>query len=73
MAANEELIAKVLELLPTIRNHDTVDALKEILTDETIPDIKSALQILVERGKVTAGEVFGRDASQPHQRTSDAL
>jgi hypothetical protein len=64
-AVREELIAKVLELLPS---HSTVEDLKQTsnLRDVPAADISTTLRILEERGQVRAGELFGRDLP-PHR------
>jgi hypothetical protein len=63
-AVQEELIAKVLELLPS---HSTVEELKQTSSLRDVPavDIRTALCILEERGQVGARELFGRDL--PHR------
>ena len=63
-AVREELIAKVLELLPS---HSTVEELKQTsnLRNISVADISTVLRILEERGHVSAGELFGRDLP-PH-------
>lgn len=59
MPANEDLIAKVLELLPT---HHSVEELQEAegLKDVRLAEIRNALHTLQERGQVRAGELFER-------------
>jgi hypothetical protein len=56
----EELIAKVLGLLPS---HPTVEELEQTgdLRDVPVSDIRVALHILEERGQVRVEELFGRD------------
>lgn len=60
MPVSEDLIATVLELLPT---HPSIEALMEAdaLKDVRSADIHAALRILEERGQVRRGELFGRD------------
>jgi hypothetical protein len=60
MAANEEMIATVLRLLP---DHTTISTLQEApeLKDVPLADIKAALVTLEERGQISAGELFERD------------
>jgi hypothetical protein len=60
MPLDEDLTAKVLELLPT---HPSIEALQEAhaLRDVRLVDIRNALRVLQERGHVRAGELFRRD------------
>lgn len=58
--SEEDLIATVLELLPT---HPSVEALMEsdALKDTRAVEIHAALRTLELRGLVNRGELFGRD------------
>jgi len=60
MAVSEDIVLKVLELLPT---HPSVEALMETdgLKDVRSAEIRAALRVLMERGHLVAGEMFGRD------------
>jgi hypothetical protein len=62
VAVTEDDIAKVLKLVPTCPNADTVDWLKQ--NDETqyltIPQIHEALHALEQRGQVIGEELLGR-------------
>jgi hypothetical protein len=64
-AVGEELIANVLELLPS---HPTIEELEQTgdLRDVPAADIRAALHILEERRQVRTGELFGRN--MPPQR-----
>ena len=57
MADSEDLILKVLELLPT---HPSVEELMDadVLRDVRSAEIHAALRVLMERGHVTAEELF---------------
>jgi len=57
MTDSEDLVLKVLELLPT---HPSVEALMDadVLRDVRSAEIQAALRVLMERGHVTAEELF---------------
>jgi hypothetical protein len=63
MAVNEELITKILLLLPT---HPTLEALLESddLTNVRAADIYAAVRILQQRKLVRMSELFGRDTPE---------
>jgi hypothetical protein len=60
MAITEDDIAKVLRL---VHAHSTVEQLRETgdLQNLSTAQIHEALNILVERGQVKSGELFGRN------------
>jgi hypothetical protein len=63
MAVNEELITKILLLLPT---HPTSEALLDShdLTNVRAADIYAAVRILQQRKLVRMSELFGRDSPE---------
>lgn len=61
MAVSEDVIAKILQLIPT---HPTLGAVMgaNALRDVHTADILAAICILEERGNVRKGELLGRNS-----------
>jgi len=61
MTVSDEIVARVLKSLPA---HSSMESLREAddLKDVSHAELSEALNILVQRGQIRAGELFGRDA-----------